>query len=460
MITEIVASLVLAASAPQKSPHLTMPRCEIPESYQLQTAECSIEFHNDGDKPIHIANASPLIEGDSISPTSFAVPPHGAAYAQATVHWKNDVGYTTRIFELQTDEPGQEHRSAEVRGFVSTVLDQPRPILDFGVVDADGQPSEKDITLTSRETSDFRLLSVVSKPDYLDVSIGKDGKTLQARTRKDPPWGLHEADFVKVRINTPQQREAWIPVKVDFHGAIVPDSNPFALGLMRKGNASEYLIRLTSKSDQAFKVGKVTVDKVQGQADIRSCTPATAGCKLVHFVLGQDQPTGYVGGSISVELPDQKRTLRVYIWGMLVGHDTVVRDFAKDAEAAMAKRKANGETESDASTKGVDLKQAIKQGIGAANLAPPAGEGPLLKWSVAHENLVYGYLVYRADAESGPFLRINKEMIRAEPQETGGVYQWRDTMAEKGKTYWYYVGIVDTSGNKQQLSGPQKKTVN
>jgi hypothetical protein len=126
----------------------------------------------------------------------------------------------------------------------------------------------------------------------------------------------------------------------------------------------------------------------------------------------------------------------------------------------MAKRKANGETESDASTKGVDLKQAIKQGIGAANLAPPAGEGPLLKWSVAHENLVYGYLVYRADAESGPFLRINKEMIRAEPQETGGVYQWRDTMAEKGKTYWYYVGIVDTSGNKQQLSGPQKKTVN
>jgi hypothetical protein len=459
MLIEILASLAMAATSPRALPHLTMPRCEIGDGYQFTTGDCSVEFRNDGDKPIHISSAGALVDGDSLSPASFTVPPHGAAYAQATVHWKNDVGYTTRIFELQTDEPGQEHRSAEVRGFVSSVLDEARPVLEFGVVDVDGQPATKDLKLASRETPGFRVTNIASAPDYLEVTIDRDGTTLHARTRKDPPWGLHEADFVKVTLNTPQQTQAWIPVKVDFHGTVVPDSNPFALGLMRKGNKNEYLIRLTSKSNEDFRIGKLEVDKVRGQADVQPCTPAKAGCKLVHFTLADDQPTGYVGGAVAVELPDFKRKLDVYIWGMLVGKDTVVRDFAKEAEKAMAARNAHGESEADPSSKGLDLKQAIRQGVGVANLTPPAGEGPLLKWSVAHENLVYGYAVYRSEDQAGPFLRINKDIIRVAPADAGGVYQWRDTTAVKGKTYWYYIGIVDTTGNKQQLSGPQKKVV-
>jgi hypothetical protein len=34
-------------------------------------------------------------------------------------------------------------------------------------------------------------------------------------------------------------------------------------------------------------------------------------------------------------------------------------------------------------------------------------------------------------------------------------YAWRDDSAVSGKTYWYYIGLLNRDGTKQQLSGPQ-----
>ncbi len=87
----------------------------------------------------------------------------------------------------------------------------------------------------------------------------------------------------------------------------------------------------------------------------------------------------------------------------------------------------------------------------------PAGRGPLLKWSVAHEGAVYGYAIYRADAESGPFVRVSKETLRtSDDDDQGSDYRWRDTSAEPGKTYWYYVAALQNDGHKRKLSDPQK----
>jgi hypothetical protein len=36
---------------------------------------------------------------------------------------------------------------------------------------------------------------VLSAPDYVSVSIDKDGRTLRAKVKDDAPWGLHESGF-------------------------------------------------------------------------------------------------------------------------------------------------------------------------------------------------------------------------------------------------------------------------
>jgi len=457
MLPEIIASLVSLAS-PRTPSHLILPPCEFPESYQFSTVDCPLELRNNGDKPIHILKTSAAVEGDSISPASLVVPPHGVAYAQARLSVGNSVGRTKRVFHLETDEPGQTKRSAEAQGFVATVLDDPRPALQFGVVNIGSDSSEKSLALNSREVGDFRVSEVLSAPDYINVSIDKDGRTLHAKVKEDAPWGLHEADFVKLRVNAPQQPQVWVAVKTDVHGEVIPDSNPFSLGLMRKGNSNEFLIRLTSRSQQDFHTGAAEVERINGTAEVLPCRPVAKGCKLIRLRIGNDQPTGSIGGVVTVDLPDYKRKLPIYVWGMLVGANTQVKDFNKEMQRAaeLQASKGTGAESRVALDNRIDLTQAIKQGVAKADAAPPPGKGPLLKWSVAHEELVHGYVIYRADAEAGPYLRVNKDTIRPLPSEAGGSYQWRDTSAESGKTYWYYIGILDNTGSKEQLSGPQK----
>jgi hypothetical protein len=457
MLPEIITSLALLA-APRAPSHLTLSQCQFPETYQFSTVECSLELRNDGDKPIAISKTSVTVQGDSISPASLVVPPHGVAYAQVRIAVGNSVGRTRRIFHLETNEPGQAERSAEAIGYVATILDEPRPALNFGVVNLGSPATEQSLTLGSREVRDFHISEVLSAPDYVSVSIDKDGRTVHAKVKDDAPWGLHESDFIKLRVNAPQQQQVWVAVKTDVHGEVIPDANPFSLGLMRQGNANEFMIRLTSRSHQDFRVGPITVERTKGTAEAVPCVPAAKGCKLVRLRIASDQQTGSVGGLVTVDLPDYQRKLPIYVWGMLVGAKTEVKDFDKEMQrAAELKAKSGAGAESRvAPDSRLDLKQAIKQGVSKTDLAPPAGNGPLLKWSVAHEELVYGYAIYRADAETGPFVRVNKDTIRVVPSDGGGAYQWRDTSAESGKTYWYYIGVLDNTGSKQQLSGPQK----
>ena len=90
--------------------------------------------------------------------------------------------------------------------------------------------------------------------------------------------------------------------------------------------------------------------------------------------------------------------------------------------------------------------------------ATPPGNGPLLRWSVANEKPIYGYLIYRADREDGPYVRINESIVRAERAATGtvGKYAWRDNSAESGKTYWYSIGTIRNDGAREDLTSKQK----
>ncbi len=456
MLSSLLMNVALAATpTPSK---LSIPACEFADTYQFRIVECSLAFDNAGNRPIHLSNARATKKGDAVAPSGVVIPAHGVAYLKATIDVGDAAGRTAHQFEIDTDEPGQPHRYAEARGFVASVLDESRPTIDFGVIEIGPKMPERETLLDSREVEGFRVTGIIATPPYLDASIAGDGKTVRVRFKSDAPWGLHQTDRIELSINAPQQRRASILIKSDVHGDVVPADNPFALGLMRTGNKNEFLIRLTSRSGSDFQTGAVELERVKGSAAVVPCAPAAKGCKMVRLRIGADQPTGQIGGIIHVELPGFQQRLPIYVWGMLLTPQTQVKDLDEETKKTEAAKAAAGGATSplETSTGKVDLKQVLAEHVREAEKAPPAGNGPLLKWSVAHEELVHSYIVYRAGSEAGPFLRVSKDVLLAQHEKGGASYQWRDMSAEPGKAYWYYVGLVLNDGQKQKLTGPQK----
>ena len=87
---------------------------------------------------------------------------------------------------------------------------------------------------------------------------------------------------------------------------------------------------------------------------------------------------------------------------------------------------------------------------------------PVLSWTSHTENGVYGYIIYRARSEAGPFRRVNPRLVmRAGDANasagTANKYRYVDTSAEAGQTYYYYIDAVADSGRKQRLTGIVRK---
>ena len=444
---------MVAAAAP--SSHLVVSCCDAGERYQFETATCDIELRNTGDDPIKVSGAEARFPWDSIDTGTITVPGKGTSYLKARIDLRNDEGLVRRPFRFATDEPGQPYRGSEVRAYVESALDQSKPILDFGVVKlGPGDLPSVSISLSSREAKDFRITGIESKPPWLDVALNADGRTLRATLRDSVPWGLiHHGDaFVKVNIDTPKQHKAWVEVQAQVLGDVVPDGNPFQLGLLRTVGQHAFLIRLTSRSGKEFAVGNLAVERIKANAGIQPCVPASRGCKLVSLDVANDQPPGKLDGILKVELPGYGRTLPIELVGILVTPETKIHQMDE-----LLKDAANSSGAMSSAAKPADLGSAIESTIRKQE-PPPPGTGPLLRWSVAHQGLIYGYAIYRAESETGPFLRINDEIIRVveEGADKSGAYQWRDNSAKPGKTYWYQIGILNRNGSKQDLTGVQK----
>ncbi len=70
-----------------------------------------------------------------------------------------------------------------------------------------------------------------------------------------------------------------------------------------------------------------------------------------------------------------------------------------------------------------------------------------VEWSTASELNTAGFNLYRGDTQDGPFTRINTELIPASPDPLiGGSYVFTDTSVVAGRTYYYQLEDVETSG--------------
>lgn len=472
-----IAFLIAAATAATPAPtpavtsHLTIEPCTFAEVYQFETATCEVTFLNTGKRPIHISGFKPLKPNDGVAKSDFVVPPLGSIQVGTTVAVETATGLASHYFVLDTDETGRNlgRRMAEVSGFVDSVLDDGGPTVDLKLVELGGPLAGQTYEFKSTEFPALRIGRVLDKPDYLDVAVGADGRTVTVTPKADAPWGIHR-DIVKLAIDSPVQKAVGLAVEAQYRGDVIPGSNPFVIGEIRQGNVNEFQIPLTSRSGKEFQIGPIKTVNFSGKVDVIPCQPLADACKALRVRIGEDQPLGFIRGVIDVSLPDYGRSLPINVGGFYLAKNTVIRDLDEE-KPKTAPETANASTEGNASTEstaaptetpppagpGVNLRQAFSRNVRAASQAAPVGEGPLLKWSVANERFVYGYTIHRAEKDDGPFVRLNKAAIRRIAEDdSGSSYQWRDNTAEHGKTYWYYIGLLYEDGRKQALTSPQK----
>jgi len=453
MKTVLAVWLMLGGSAAMAAnSRLETTDCEFGEAYAFNRAECDITLSNSGDAPIRVADFRADNPGDSVRADFTVLAPHAKAYAKAIVNTGNDTGRSRHVFRFHSDEQGHEQRTVAARGFVLSVLDEGRPIVNFDVVDLAGEMPSRKVELTSHDVADFRVDKLLSAPSYVDVQLAADGRSATLKIRKNAPWG-YQGDYVKFRTNAKVQDEVWVGVQADVHGAVVPATNPFALGVMRVGSRNEQLIRLTSKDGKDFAVGSLELEKLHGTAAVEACQPAAAGGKMVKLHISDEQPLGSMVGKLIVELPAFSQHLLIAVNGIFLGKDAKIQKLDMEDLTRSSQKDGKASVASPA----VDINSAIQSAVQAAEDVAPEGKGPLLKWSVMNEAPIHGYQIFRAGDEKGPFVLLNAATIAVKKHDnSGSSYQWRDNSARTGDTYWYYIGIVYNDGHKQQLTGPQK----
>jgi len=94
----------------------------------------------------------------------------------------------------------------------------------------------------------------------------------------------------------------------------------------------------------------------------------------------------------------------------------------------------------------------------AASPSPGARPSPAplvntLKWSTASEVENFGYDVYRAEKEDGPYVRINPQPIPgATTVDEPSFYQYVDADIDPAKGYFYYVESISLKGVREKFT--------
>lgn len=451
---KIVLAVLLSLIAASAFAQVTVEAQDAGEIYQTNTGHSTILFTNSSNKPVKILSVSPAYDKDGVGDLNIpaTVAPKTSVNIPVTVFSGMDAGDRRHIFNIGTDFAKRPRVQALVHLFGLSVLDDPEPKVDLGTVNTNAVSPAKTVTLASREMSDLRITRIVETPDFATAKILPGGHTVSITGKTDANWGRHDG-FVKVALNSTVQPQAWIEVKSDVHGEVIPSTNPLQLGVFRTTRLP-FVVQMKSRDGKPVKLGKISVEGIKATATKEACVGGAAGCAQISVKVTDDQPGGRVQGKLLIDLPDYHRQLWMEVYGFYLPESVKVHSL----DEAMQKNSKS----SSAEPPPLDLKSALQKSTQANSAPPPMadppGHGPLLKWQVSNENNVYGYLVYRSDAENGPFLRVNEDIVHVDGTKGDGVtstYAWRDNSAMAGKTYWYYVGLLYRDGTKQQLSGPQ-----
>ena len=350
---------------------------------------------------------------------------------------------------MKTTPPLTDPVIVRVHAFVSSILEDVRPVVDFGVVESGASRTEI-FRPVSEQTEPLRIVKVESVGEGFDANIVEGGKALSVTIEPNARWGTH-LEFAKVKTDSTLQKELWVRLKADVHGGVIASVDPVDFSVVRQGSGAEQAVLLEGESSTGVDVESVQIEGVKLSYVVEAC-PQRDGCARLNLKLEDAQPTGQIFGKAWVKFRNEKNLLRIGIRGLVLGKDQQVIDLSH-------RQPSEGEGSHITRRNLLDEIKAVTTESVAPQSVAPAGRGPLLKWSVINEEPgLNGYIVYRSAEQGGRFVRVNSSIIKAAGTEgsKSSDYQWRDNSAEAGKSYWYYVGLIYNDGHKGKLTEPQK----
>jgi hypothetical protein len=239
-------------------------------------------------------------------------------------------------------------------------------------------------------------------------------------------------------------------------GDVVPSKDTLSLGLVRLGEEATAELTLVSRSGRAVDVTAIEDSEKRVTAEVVPCPPdkASPACRVLR-VKRPASERGHFSGTLSIRVAGLEGPLRVVYSGLVISEGARV----KEMDLTHAE-----DSDSDAAPMS---KQAATPSVPASTApeppppAPvPASQGVTLQWRARNESGVYGYLVYRGDKPSGPFVRVSREILRAAGAgEEVQSYSFVDKDGQPGRTYYYYLDVVDLGGFKKRFSGVKERQV-
>jgi hypothetical protein len=456
---KILLFCVLAATATAAADTtLVAETVRAPDMYQFERTPASLTLSNAGKEVISITKVVALRPADRVIAFPARIAPGESAKIDVEVDATNDVGTSIHTFHVETKNAADDV-AARVVLHVQTVLDNGRPIVDFGSVRSSAEnPAQALFELGSEDIPGLVVEEILEAPPFTTARIESDKRSVRLTLDKVSYYGIHRANL-KLRLNSDVQSQAWSEIVADVRGDVLPAANPFPLDLVLANKPNEYLLVLRHQGHSAFVVGTPSFERIKGKAKVEPCAAKSDDCKQVRFSIAKDNSPGRLSGVMIIPQGKGQLPIKVELNGMMLKDDSGIVKL--DGDKLMAQAAEAGSAEGRGKQPFVaQLKGALDTRDKTINLPVPAGTGPLIRWQAEKHANVYGYAIYRAFSEQGPYERLTREVIaQVVPEDGGSVnYAWRDGSAISGKQYWYYIGALLKNGSKQKISPPMAAT--
>ncbi|HNR91230.1 MAG TPA: hypothetical protein PKO41_02280 [Dokdonella sp.] len=418
--------------------------------FPLADLEVSGRLINTTTTAIKIVRIAPRTasRGDEVVFTPALLQPGQSMDLKVKTNLGEHVGRFSLGYFAFSDDQAAPVAKVVVRGFVDWIVDPESTRFDAGIVKA-GAEVRHEFAPVARPGVDVRYTEVDTTAGTFSATISADGRSVTVFSVRKLPWGPFD-ERVVVRTDNPSQPKVSFRVFGQIRGAVVPSQESIQYGLIREGETTEQIVRLTDATGRALEVGNVSVAGAHAQVKVEQCVPPNDSCRHVRVsMLGPKIGTSELRGVVKIEFPDYGEVLPIAFGAALIGKNTVIQDPSKAMEESRTPQSGLS-----------SLLRASTVRSRPVEMPVPEGRGPLLSWETVDEGDVYGYEVYRSSSERGVFERVNREIIKkiSEDPAVGSIYRWRDTQVGPG-IYWYYIGTIKLNGSKAPLNSPSKVIV-
>jgi hypothetical protein len=437
---------------------LILKSCEVGMVYQSSSAQCLMQIENTDHHHSLSIKIGPLSADSTIERATLQVEPGATKSIRASADTSEVLGNFARYFEVTV--AGQEKpQILALKGFAYSLVNGTEAPVDMGVVDLHLPLEKRVVELSSQDFPGFKISKITSAPTFLNATVEKDGTALGFVAKQDAPWGKSEG-FVKFEINSPQQKAATLKVNVDIHGDVIWSIPLADFGVIRTGDPAEMIVVLDGYAGKSFGIPNITTSGEKISAKLEACRENKKSCTNLRLKLPASDVKGVFSGKVLMEFPSLSKSAELNFRGLRVARSAQIRDLNKPevSQQPLVQPKFIDQLNTAIAQSATAAESKVDVPKESSEASVPSGTGPLLRWQVAHESNIYGYLIYRCEQRDAGCTRVNQDIVKVHAGGENSKYAWRDTTALVGSKYWYFISTLHMNGKKERLSDPVEVT--